>query len=162
MTDGKRSKGDYDNSAIGGSVEVGRHIKLEKSYFIEPFTQWSAVVIQGKDYKLDNGLQAEGDRTRSLLGKAGVTVGRDLQLNGGTKLQPYVRGAFAHEFSTNNEVKVNNNVFNNDLSGSRAEVGAGIAINLSGRWQAHAEIEYMNGKNIEMPMGGTVGVQFKW
>jgi outer membrane autotransporter protein len=162
MTDGKRSKGDYDNSAIGGAVEVGRHIKLEKGYFIEPFTQWSAVVIQGKDYKLDNGLQAEGDRTRSLLGKAGVTVGRDLQLNGGTKLQPYVRGAFAHEFSTNNEVKVNNNVFSNDLSGSRAEVGAGIAINLSERWQAHAEIEYMNGKNIEMPMGGTVGVQFKW
>ncbi|MBC8997538.1 autotransporter outer membrane beta-barrel domain-containing protein [Pseudomonas sp. N40(2020)] len=162
MTDGNRSKGDYDNTGIGGSVEVGRHIKLEEGYFIEPFTQWSAVGIQGKDYKLDNGLQAEGDLTRSLLGKIGVTAGRDMQLKGGTKLQPYVRGAFVHEFSSNNKVEVNNNVFNNNLSGSRAEVGAGIAINLSERWQAHAEIEYMSGKNIEMPMGATLGVQLKW
>ncbi|TWC17618.1 MULTISPECIES: autotransporter outer membrane beta-barrel domain-containing protein [unclassified Pseudomonas] len=162
MSDGKRSKGDYDNSGLGGSVEVGRNIKLNDGYFIEPFTQWSAVAIQGKDYHLDNGLQAEGDRTYSLLGKAGVTVGRDMQLDNGATVQPYVRAALAHEFAKNNEVKVNNNVFNNDLSGSRAELGAGIAVNLSQRWQAHAEVEYMNGKGIEMPIGGTVGVQFKW
>ena len=162
MSDGKRSKGDYDNNGLGGSVEVGRHIKLDDGYFIEPFTQWSAVAIQGKDYHLDNGLQAEGDRTYSLLGKAGVTVGRNMQLDNGAMVQPYVRAALAHEFSKNNEVKVNNNVFNNDLSGSRAELGAGIAINLSQRWQAHAEVEYMNGKGIEMPIAGTVGVQFKW
>ncbi|RMM47938.1 autotransporter outer membrane beta-barrel domain-containing protein [Pseudomonas corrugata] len=162
MSDGKRSKGDYDNSGLGGSVEVGRNIKLNDGYFIEPFTQWSAVAIQGKDYHLDNGLRAEGDRTYSLLGKAGVTVGRDMQLDNGATVQPYVRAALAHEFAKNNEVKVNNNVFNNDLSGSRAELGAGIAVNLSERWQAHAEVEYMNGKGIEMPMGGTIGVQFKW
>lgn len=162
MSDGTRAKGDYDNSGLGGSVEVGRHIKLDAGYFIEPFTQWSAVAIQGKDYNLNNGLQADGDRTHSLLGKAGVTAGRDMQLNNGTTVQPYVRAALAHEFSKNNEVKVNNNVFNNDLSGSRAELGTGIAINLSQRWQANAEIEYMNGKNIEMPIGGTIGVQFKW
>lgn len=162
MSDGKRSKGDYDNNGLGGSVEVGRNIKLDDGYFIEPFTQWSAVAIQGKDYHLDNGLQAEGDRTYSFLGKAGVTAGRDMQLDNGATVQPYVRAAFAHEFSKNNEVKVNNNVFNNDLSGSRVELGAGIAVNLSERWQAHAEVEYMNGKGIEMPIGGTVGVQFKW
>lgn len=162
MSDGRRSKGDYDNNGLGGSVEVGRHIKLDDGYFIEPFTQWSAMAIQGKDYHLDNGLQAEGDRTYSFLGKAGVTLGRDMQLDNGATVQPYVRAAFAHEFSKNNEVKVNNNVFNNDLSGSRAELGAGIAVNLSQRWQAHAEVEYMNGKGIEMPIGGTVGVQFKW
>jgi outer membrane autotransporter protein len=85
-----------------------------------------------------------------------------MQLNNGATVQPYVRAAWAHEFSKNNEVKVNNNVFNNDLSGSRAELGAGIAVNLSQRWQAHAEVEYMNGKGIEMPLGGTVGLQFKW
>ncbi|MGE8186184.1 autotransporter outer membrane beta-barrel domain-containing protein [Pseudomonas sp. NPDC086278] len=162
MSDGTRAKGDYDNTALGGSVEFGRHIKLDDGYFVEPFTQWSAVVIQGKDYDLNNGLQADGDRTRSLLGKVGGTVGRDMQLGNGMQVQPYVRAALAHEFSKNNEVKVNNNVFNNDLSGSRAELGAGLAINMSKNWQAHAEIEYMNGNNIEMPIGGTIGVQFKW
>lgn len=162
MSDGKRSKGDYDNSGLGGSVEVGRNIKLDDGYFIEPFTHWSAVAIDGKDYRLSNGLRAEGDSTYSLLGKVGMTVGRDMNLRNGATVQPYVRAALVHEFSKNNEVKVNNNVFNNDLSGSRAELGAGVAINLSKRWQAHAEVEYMNGKGIEMPIAGTVGLQFKW
>lgn len=129
---------------------------------MQPNTQWSAVVIQSKDYDLDNGLQAEGDRTRSLLGKIGATIGRNMQLSNGAKLEPYMRGAYTHEFSSSNEVKVNNNVFNNDLSGSRVEVGAGVAINLSERWQAHAEFEYMRGESIEMPIGGTFGIQFKW
>ncbi|WP_445571640.1 autotransporter outer membrane beta-barrel domain-containing protein [Pseudomonas sp. E102] len=162
MSDGKRVKGDYDNTGLGGSVEIGRNIKLDDGYFIEPFTHWSAVAIGGKDYRLNNGLRAEGDTTYSLLGKAGMTAGRDIQLRNGAMVQPYVRAALVHEFAKNNEVKVNNNVFNNDLSGSRAELGAGVAINLSQRWQVHAEVEYMNGKGIEMPVGGTVGLQFKW
>lgn len=162
MSDGSRSKGDYDNSALGGSVEFGRHIKLDDGFYAELFTQWSAVVIQGKDYRLDNGLQAQGDRTRSLLGEAGVTVGRDMLLSNGATVQPYVRASLAHEFSKNNEVKVNNNVFNNDLSGSRAKMGTGVAINLSQRWQAHAEVEYMKGNNIEMPIAFILGVKLKW
>jgi len=162
MTDGTRSKGDYDNNGMGGSVEAGRYFDLGEGYFVQPNTQWSAVVIQSKDYDLDNGLHAASDRTRSLLGKIGATIGRNMHLRNGATLQPYMRGAYSHEFSSNNEVAVNNNVFNNDLSGSRVEIGAGVAINLSERWQAHAEFEYMRGKNIEMPMGGTFGVQFKW
>ncbi|MDP9708877.1 UNVERIFIED_ORG: outer membrane autotransporter protein [Pseudomonas fluorescens] len=162
MTDGSRSKGDYDNNGISGSVEAGRHIKLDRGYFLEPFILGSAAVIKGKDYGLDNGLSVKGDRTRSLRGKVGVTAGRDVKLINGATVQPYVRLALAHEFSKNNEVKVNNNVFNNDLSGSRGELGGGVAYNLSERWQAHVELEYMSGKNIEMPLGGTVGVQYKW
>ncbi|MFD2883763.1 autotransporter domain-containing protein [Pseudomonas lini] len=47
---GGRAKGDYDNSGLGGSIEFGRHISFANGNFLEPFTQWSAVVIQGKDF----------------------------------------------------------------------------------------------------------------
>ncbi|POA41600.1 autotransporter outer membrane beta-barrel domain-containing protein, partial [Pseudomonas sp. MPR-ANC1] len=124
LSDGSRTKGDYDNWGVGGSAEFGRHIKLADGYFIEPFTQLSAVQIQGKRYTLDNDMDADGDRMRSLLGKAGATFGRNFGFGNGAVAQPYVRAAIAHEFASNNEVKVNNNVFNNDLSGSRAEFGA--------------------------------------
>jgi outer membrane autotransporter protein len=162
MSDGTKSKGDYGNTGVSGSVEFGRNIKLDDGYFIEPFTRWSTAFIQGKDYHLDNGMQAEGDRTYSLLGKAGVTAGRDVQLDNGGTLQPYVRAALAHEFSKSNEYKVNDTAFNHDLSGSRLEVATGVAMKLTNRWSAHAEVGYMNGNNIEMPIDGTVGVQFKW
>lgn len=157
LSDGRRAKGDYDNSGIGGSIEFGRHIKLEQAYFIEPYTQWSAVLIQGKDFSLDNDMQAEGDRTRSLLGEFGMTMGRNFDLRSGVKVQPYVRAAVAHEFIKNNDVSVNNNVFNNDLSGSRAIAAAGIALAMTDRLQIHADFDYSNGKNIEKPFGLNFG-----
>ncbi|WP_248769232.1 autotransporter outer membrane beta-barrel domain-containing protein [Pseudomonas sp. MWU12-2345] len=162
MSDGTQSKGSYGTTGIGGSAEFGRHIKLDNDFFVEPFGQLSAVTIQGKNYNLDNGLQAEGDQTRSFLGKVGATVGRNLTLDSGTVVQPYLRAAVAHEFAKNNEVKVNNTVFNNDLSGSRSEFGAGVALKLSKDLQVHADFDYANGKSIEQPFGANVGLRYSW
>ncbi|WP_240356750.1 autotransporter outer membrane beta-barrel domain-containing protein [Pseudomonas sp. 15A4] len=162
ISDGTRAKGDYDNSGAGGSVEFGRHIKLNDGYFIEPYSQLSAVVIQGKDYRLNNDMRAEGDRTRSLLGKVGMTAGRNFEMSDGKVVQPYVRVAGVHEFAKNNEVQVNNNVFNNDLSGSRGELGAGVAVAFSDSLQVHADFDYANGENIEQPFGANVGLRYSW
>ncbi|MNF36197.1 putative autotransporter precursor [compost metagenome] len=162
LSDGSQAKGKYKNTGVGASAEFGRHIKLDDGYFVEPFTQLSAVSIQAKDYDLDNGLQAEGDRTMSILGKAGATAGRNFDLGEGRFAQPYVRAAAVHEFAKNNKVKVNNNVFNNDLSGSRGEVGMGVSVSLSERLQLHADFDYSNGDKIEKPWGANVGVRFNW
>jgi outer membrane autotransporter protein len=162
LSDGSRTKGDYDNWGAGGSAEFGRHIKLANDYFVEPFAQLSAVQIQGKHYTLDNDMDADGDRMRSLLGKAGATFGRNFGFGNGAVAQPYVRAAVAHEFASNNEVKVNNNVFNNDLSGSRAEFGAGVAVAMSERWQVHADLDYAKGEHIEQPYGVNLGLRYFW
>lgn len=163
LSDGTRAKGDYDNWGVSASVEGGRHIKLSNDYFIEPFVQFSAAQIQGKRFSLDNDMQAEGDRTRSFLGKAGATAGRNFDIGNGAVAQPYIRAAIAHEFAKNNEVQVNNkNVFNNDLSGSRAEFGAGVAVAMSDKWQVHVDLDYANGEHIEQPWGGNVGVRYSW
>jgi outer membrane autotransporter protein len=162
LSDGSRTKGDYDNWGVGGSAEFGRHIKLANGYFVEPSVQLSAVQIQGKHYTLDNDMDADGDRMRSLLGKAGATFGRNFGFANGAVAQPYVRAAVAHEFASNNEVKVNNNVFNNDLSGSRAEFGAGVAVAMSQRWQMHFDLDYAKGKHIEQPYGVNLGLRYFW
>lgn len=162
LSDGHRAKGDYDNNGVGASLEFGRHIKLDNDYFIEPYTQLSGVIIQGKDYNLDNGLSGQGDRTRSLLGKLGSTAGRNFNMGNGQVIQPYVRVAYVHEFARNNNVHVNDTVFNNDLSGSRGELGTGIAVSLADRLQVHADFDYSNGDNIEQPWGANVGVRYSW
>ncbi|WP_282357022.1 autotransporter outer membrane beta-barrel domain-containing protein [Pseudomonas sp. PS01303] len=162
LSDDTRAKGDYDNWGLGASAEFGRQFKLADGYFVEPFTQWSAVQIQGKRYTLDNDMTADGDTTRSLLGKAGVTVGRNFEFGKASIAQPYLRMAVAHEFAKNNEVKVNDNVFNNDLSGTRGEFGAGVAVAMSEKWQVHADFDYSNGEHIEKPWGATLGVRWFW
>jgi len=162
LSDGTRTKGDYDNHGIGGSVEVGRHIKLQNDWFVEPFVQVAGTVIQSKDYRFDNDMHADSGATRSLMGKAGTTVGKTIHLDEGYILQPYVKAALAHEFASNNKVKVNDNRFNNDLSGSRGELGAGVALSLSKDFQVHADLEYSNGKDIEMPYSMNVGLRYLW
>lgn len=162
LSDGTRTKGDYSNSGVGASLELGRHIKLDNDYYIEPYTQLAAALIEGKDYTLDNGLRAEGDQTRSLLGKVGATAGRNFDLGQGRLVQPYVRLALAHEFVKNNEVRINDNRFDNDLSGSRGELGTGVAVALSDRLEAHVDFEYSNGSEIEQPWGANVGLRYNW
>lgn len=163
VSDGSKVKGSYNNTGIGVSAEFGRKIKLKDDYFVEPYAQLSTVSIQGASYQLDNGLKASGESTRSILGKAGVTAGRDFQLEDGSVIQPYLRAAMVHEFANNSKVTVNNsNVFKNDLSGSRAEFGAGVAVKVSKNLQLHADFEHSQGKNIDQPWGANVGVRYSF
>ncbi len=162
FSDGQRAKGDYDNHGLGSTVEFGRHIKLDQGYFLEPYAQLSAVFIQDESYTLSNGLRAEGDQTRSFLGKLGAAAGRRFELDNGRSVQPYVKAAYAHEFANNNKARVNDNVFNNDLSGSRAELGVGVAVQLSHSFQLHADFDYSNGEHIEQPYGLNLGARYFW
>jgi outer membrane autotransporter protein len=162
LSDGSRAKGDYDNSGLGGWAEFGRYIKFGNGFFIEPFTRFSSVVIQGKHYNLDNGMDADGDRARSMQGKVGSSFGRDFDFGNGKVIQPYVSAAAGYEFAKNNEVQVNNNVFNNDLSGYRAEFGAGVAMALSEVLQGHVDFNYEKGEHIEMPWRVNFGVRYHW
>lgn len=163
MSDGTRSKGDYTSNGVSASAEFGRHIKLEQDYFIEPYGKLTTAVIEGESYDLDNGMQADGDRTRSVLAEAGMTAGRNFALGNGRVAQPYVRAAVLHEFINNNRVTVNqDNVFNNDLSGSRAQLGLGVALALSKEFQVHADFDYAKGEHIEQPYGVNLGMRWAW
>ncbi|WP_460045736.1 autotransporter outer membrane beta-barrel domain-containing protein [Pseudomonas sp. S2_H01] len=162
MSDGAKTSGDYNTSGIGASVEAGKHIKLQDNWFVEPFAQISTLWVQGEDYSLDNGMEASSNKADSLLGKVGTTAGRNFPLDKGGYVQPYVKVALAHEFANSNRVKVNDNRFSNDLSGSRAELGAGVAAQLTEVLQLHADVDYSNGKNIEQPWGLNVGLRYNW
>ena len=162
MSDGEKSKGDYQNYGVGGSVEVGKHIAFADTWFVEPFVQASALWVQGDSYTLDNGLDARSNKADSFLAKAGTHVGKTIPLNGGGFAQPYVKVAAVHEFARANEVKVNRTTFSDDLSGSRAELGAGLAVQLNNVLQLHADVDYSNGERIEQPWGVNVGVRYSW
>ncbi|RMV73803.1 Autotransporter [Pseudomonas caricapapayae] len=159
MSDASKAKGDYTNNGVGGWVEFGRHIKLADDYFLEPFAQLSSVVVQGQELRLDNGMNAKNERTRSVLGKVGTSLGRTVALKDGGVLQPYVRVAVAQEFSRRNEVKANDVKFDNSLFGSRGELGAGVSVSLSERLKLHADVDYMKGRHIEQPWGANVGLR---
>jgi len=160
MSDGKKAKGNYAQNAVGASAEVGRHITLDDGFFVEPYGQLAAVITQAQSYTLDNGLDAKGDRSSTVIGELGTTVGRNIQLESGGVLQPYLKAAVAHEFDQSNKVFVNDNSFNNDLSGSRLKLGAGVAMSVSQNLKLHADLEHSTGKNIKQPYGVNLGLRY--
>ena len=155
MSDFSKAKGSYSNYGLGASLEAGRQIQLTEHLFIEPFAQVSAVAVQGKSFSLDSELKADNAATHSLLGKVGMTLEHRNQW-----LSPYIKVALAQEFARDNDVEVNGHRFNNDLYGTRAELGAGLALSLSSNLQLHADFDYMNGQGIEQPWGANVGVRY--
>jgi outer membrane autotransporter protein len=160
LSDGTRAKGDYSNSAVSALVEVGRNIQLADDWRVKPSAQLSAAVIEGASYDLDNGMDADGDRTRSLRAKLGVAAGRDFKMGGGTVVQPYGRVAMVHEFANNDNVHVNGNELNSDLSGSGFEVGGGLAVSLASKVRVSADLDYGKGENYEQPWSVTLGVSY--
>lgn len=162
QSDGTQAKGTYANLGVGVSLEAGRHLAMADSYFLEPFVQLSGLMVQGKDYTLDNGLQADVERSHSLLGKLGTTAGRTFDAGQGRTVQPYVRVAAVHEFVGDNQVRVNGNRLGNDLSGTRGEFGAGASVAWARQWQAHADVGYSNGSKIEQPWGVNFGLRYNW
>lgn len=162
MRDGVKSKGDYNNYGVGASVEAGKHININEDWFVEPYAQVSGLWVSGEDYKLDNGLEASSNKADSMLGKVGSHLGRKFALNDGGFVQPYVKAAAAHEFVKSNKVDINESRFTNDLSGTRGELGLGIAAQLNDMLQVHADFDYMKGQNIEQPWGVNVGVRYNW
>ena len=162
MSDGVQARGNYNNYGVGGSVEVGKNIKFADDWFVEPYAQVSALWVSGEDYGLDNGLEASSNHADSFIGKVGTYLGRTLALERGGFVQPYVKVAAAQEFARSNRVKVNTTTFSDDLSGSRGELGAGVAAQLTDVLQVHADLDYANGENIEQPWGINVGVRYAW
>lgn len=162
MSDGKRAEGDYSNSAVSAIVEGGRNIDLGDGWFAKPSAQLSAAVIQGKNYHLDNDMDAEGDRTHSLRTKLGVMAGRSIDL-GNTQVRPYGRVAVVHEFASNdNNVRVNGNPINTNLAGTGFEAGVGVAASWSENLRFDVGVDYAKGKNIEQPVAVTFGVNYQF
>jgi outer membrane autotransporter protein len=162
MSDGKRAEGDYSNSAVSAIVEGGRNIDLGDGWFAQPSAQVSAAVIQGKNYRLDNDMEAEGDRTHSLRSKLGVMAGRSIDL-GNTQMRPYGRVAVVHEFASNdNNVRVNGNTINTNLAGTGFEAGVGLTASWSENLRFDVGVDYAKGKNIEQPVAVTFGVNYQF
>ena len=162
MSDGVKTKGGFNTPGFGLSVEAGRQIKFDNGWFAEPSVQLSALWVKGTAYEYDNGLQAVSKPATSQRAALNGVFGRTLTLDSGMKLQPWVRAAVINEFSDNNEVQINGNKFNNDMSGVRTEYGAGIAAQVTPSVQVYADVHYSHSSKNETPVGANLGARWTW
>lgn len=160
MSNGVAAHGSFNNNGIGMTLEFGRHLEFANRWFFEPYVQASMLRVSGDDFTLTNGMTSSTSHTGSVEARIGAAFGRTFELPGGGLLQPYLKIAIAQEFITSNRITVNGLNFNNDESGTRAEIGAGVVGQPRRNLQLYAEVETGTGRRISQPWGAQIGVRY--
>jgi outer membrane autotransporter protein len=159
---GGQVRGHYDSDAYGASVELGRTLPLGQGWFVEPQVQLAVAHLQGPQYTSSDELQVDGDAVDSVQARAGGRAGRNWQLDSGVQVQGYLSASWIDELAGDSTVKVNGHALDNQLPGSRAELGAGGSVLLSTHQKLMLEAHYANGHEIEQPLSLTVGYRYLW
>ncbi|WP_085712500.1 MULTISPECIES: autotransporter outer membrane beta-barrel domain-containing protein [unclassified Pseudomonas] len=159
---GEPVKAHYDNHAVSAEAQIGKVIDLGRDWFVEPQVGVQVTHISGGRYTASNGLDVQQDALTSVQSRVGAQFGRELQLDKGLRIKPYVKAAWVTEHAGDSEVKVNGARLDSRLPGSRAELGGGLMLTAAQNHHVYVEGQYAKGSDIEQPWAVNVGYRYNW
>ncbi|MEI2266744.1 autotransporter outer membrane beta-barrel domain-containing protein [Erwinia sp. CGal63] len=158
MSGGGAAEGRYNSAGVGASAKAGKDFAVAAARI----TPWLAVTgFNGKssELSLNNGMRARIGSQRSLTAAAGVRV-ETLARMGPIGLYPWADISVERETVRSNRVRVNDDAFRNDLSGSRGVYRVGLRAEPSPTFSVHMGAGYMQGQHVASPWNVTAG--FNW
>lgn len=159
MTGGTLADGDYNTTGLGANIQGGKYFYFNEIY-VAPYIAMSGFTSNSNDYSLSNGMHAHIGPQRSLIGETGVASGYKLNIKG-ADVQPYIKIGLAQEFINDNAVKINDDRFKNDLSGTRGIYQMGINTKVNSA-TIHLDVGYSQGSHIETPWTANLGISFSF
>ncbi|MNC02872.1 Adhesin/invasin TibA autotransporter precursor [compost metagenome] len=160
MSSGASADGDYKTSGIGATMQGGKYFYFGESY-IEPYASVTGFTSDSSEYRLTNGMKASVNSQRSVIGETGISIGHKFVVHKAV-IQPFARIGIAREFIDDNAVKVNDDPFTNDLSGSWGIYQVGVNAQLSKTVAMHTDVAYANGKHVESPWALNLGISISF
>ena len=159
---GDSVKAHYDNHALSAQAQVGKVIDLGQGWFVEPQVGLDVARISDGRYTASNGLDVKQDAMTSVQSRVSGQFGRELQLDQGLRLKPYVKAAWVSEHAGDSSVRVNGARLDSRLPGSRAELSGGMMLTAVQNHHVYVEGQYVNGRDIEQPWAVNVGYRYNW
>ncbi|BET61794.1 autotransporter outer membrane beta-barrel domain-containing protein [Yersinia pseudotuberculosis] len=148
-------------SGMGIALKAGKHFNFNEAY-VSPYVAMSAFSSGKSNISLSNGMEAQSSSTRSTMGTLGVNAGYRFVMNNGAELKPYAIFSVDHEFAKNNQVTVNQEVFDNNLSGTHVNTGAGMNVNITPNLSVGSEVKLSSGKDIKTPVTINLNVGYSF
>lgn len=150
--------GDFDSNAFTVSAEYGYRQQLPHDYFIEPQVELTYGNLSSSDYSISSGAKVYNDAYRSLIGRLGMTLGRQYNEN-----NVYLKCSLAHEFQGEMNVTASyKDVTKNsslDLQDTWLEYGIGFNSKLDKNVNLYGEIERSTGSEIKTKWRGNIGLR---
>ena len=152
---------EYDANGYSIGVEVGKRFQQGNGFWIEPQAQLTYGHVGSANYTAGD-IKVAQDGMESLIGRAGVRFGKDLD-NGNI----YLRASYLYDFDGETGVTLTNaegreRSFDQDLGGGWCEVGIGTNINLSDATHLYFDIEKTYGGDITTDWKWNAGIRYSF
>ena len=165
VKNGDISSTDYDSHTHTASLEAGYRydVPLKEGHQIS-LTPQAQIIWQNysADTVIDKGrTRIDGQSSSSWASRLGLRVDGKLYKNRTSVIQPFAEVNWLH---TNDDISV---AFNHadvqmDLPANRAELKAGIQVNLNNQWSVTGMVTGQKGSNHYDDLNGSLNVLYSW
>lgn len=157
--------GDYDNNAVGLSVETGYHLPIGSTFFVEPRVQLAYSLVFGDDFQsTTNSVRIEQEDFESLVGLAGARFGALFNEGRG---QLYAHAAVHHDFMGDADATATSRwghceLIRTDLGGTWTSYGLGAQFCLTNGLNFYGMLERSSGSDYEEDYRYSVGASYRF
>lgn len=162
-TEGKKISGDYDNKGLAFSAEYGRKNALQRGWYIEPQAQLTLGYLDGGSYFTSNRVKVEQSHIKSVLGRVGFQLGRDID----AKTNIYIKADLLHEFGGGYDVKMTaangDSLYQSaDFDDTWVEYGIGAAIRIGHNNHLYFDVERTAGSDFKKDWQWNIGARWEF
>lgn len=161
-TNGKKISGDIDNNGVSLSAEYGRKKDIGHKWYIEPQGQLTFGYLNGDNYLMNNAVAVKQDDIKSLVGRIGFNIGRDVD----EKTNLYLKANLLHEFLGDYRLDMQDTASGDTLvkegsfSDTWVEIGVGAAIQTGKNNHVYFDLEKTLGGDFDRTWQVNGG--FRW
>ena len=159
---GELSRGSYKTWGTSVSLEAGKRMNLPCGFFVEPQAEIMYGRVQGIDYTTSAGVKVEQEAFESLIGRAGLSVGKTFKDKGSVYANVSVLNDFAGKVKTsfsywNQETKTRD-----DMGGAWTEFAVGGTYKLNKNTAVYGEFATSKGTDLTNPIQWSLGLRFSF
>ena len=159
---GEPVNGKYNTTSWQVSANVGKRLKFEESWFIEPSVGVNYMRIKGISYRTNFNTLVESDDENYLSARADLVAGKSFSFDNGNYLDIYGRFAVIDDMDGKNTVSVADYAFTEDMSSVRYQIGAGINANWDEQGSGYLDISTQPGSKVQLPWEINLGLQYRF
>ncbi len=161
-TSGEVSRGSYNTWGTSISLEVGKHMKFSCGFFIEPQSEFMYGKVQGIDYTTSANVKVQQKAFESLIGRAGLSVGKTFKAKGSVYANVSVLNDFAGKTETSFTYQNQRSKTSEDMGGMWTEFAIGGTYKLNQNTALYGEFATNKGNNLTNPILWSIGLRLSF
>lgn len=142
--------GDGKTNGYSLSIEAGKRFTLftNTPFYLEPQVQLTYSHQNGTNILASNGLRVKLDKYNSLLGRASLIWGYQIESEK-SPTNIYMKTGYVHEFRDQTAYWLNTSREQNDLGGSWLDLGFGVSATFNKNHHVYGEFDFSKGARFD-------------